>query len=743
MASPAVRIAILAQADQARKELRSLSSAAGDAGKAVEGSIGKLGGVARAGAAAAGVAAGAALAAGVSQALEQGNLSAKLGVQLGLTKDEAAKVGKLAGKVYADGFGQDVAQVNDAIKGVYQNIGKGNEQWTKKITQQVLSVADVFEQDLGGTTAAVGQILRTGLAKDAEEALDALAAGLQNGADKAGDLLDTFNEYGTQFREFGLNARQATGLLVQGLKAGARDADKVADAIKEFAIRAVDGSKLTSEGFRSIGLDAQRMADAIAAGGPRSADALDLTLDRLRAIKDPAERAQAAVQLFGTQAEDLGDALFALDLTTAEQGLGRVAGAAQGAVDAMGDTPAAKIETFKRKLSQGLVGVIGELITKFEGLSSAIPASYWDGLSGSLDSAGSAAGRVRDAFADLAAAITGQNDGYGAFLQGLRILQGAVDAASLVIGNLAFQLHTASAAAYSAKAGWLFLTGDVDGARDALDRAKQSTGQATAALEGQRLGVDKLRQNWQQGGLDIQRHQEGIAAKAAITAKSTGDQHDRAAKLAQGSYAVAAGSIGVSQGQIGASGSSAVVSRSHAVAASQTSGSWSHVPGAIKGYFARATLAGAGVSVMASFLSGARDVWNNQVAPWLAARAAQIKQLKGPPAKDRRLLIGAGRLVMAGFRDGLEREYGAVRASLEGFTRALPGDSATIGGLDLPAGRGGSPVGAQSAPVTIGQVTVNLAGSLDLSSPADRKAAAEAMVREIQEALVAYEGGRR
>jgi hypothetical protein len=52
-------------------------------------------------------------------------------------------------------------------------------------------------------------------------------------------------------------------------------------------------------------------------------------LDRLRAIKDPVKQSQAAVQLFGTQAEDLGKALYALDPSKAAAGMNKVAGAAR------------------------------------------------------------------------------------------------------------------------------------------------------------------------------------------------------------------------------------------------------------------------------------------------------------------------------------------------------------------------------------------------------------------------------
>jgi phage-related minor tail protein len=348
-----IRIAILAQAARARAEMTSTGEAASKMGDRIKKAE-----------AAAGAAAGAALVAGIAGALAQNDVTAKLQTQLGTTAERAGELGKVAGSLYARNFGTDLAQVGEAIRGVQQNIGslgEGAQGGIEGLTSKVLTLSNTFEQDLGGTSAAVGQLLRNGLARDADEALDIVTAGLQSGANKADDLLDTFTEYGTQFRKFGLDGKVATGLLSQGLKAGARDADTVADAIKEFSIRAIDGSKATVDGFKGIGLNAKKMQADIAGGGPRAAAALDLTLDRLRAVKNPAERSRLAVELFGTKAEDLGNALFALDPSTAVAGLGNVAGAAQRASDAMGSAPAAKIEAFKRSLTQGLAEAVGQL----------------------------------------------------------------------------------------------------------------------------------------------------------------------------------------------------------------------------------------------------------------------------------------------------------------------------------------------------------------------------------------------
>lgn len=327
-----------------------------------DGAASKFGGLFKAGMVGVGLAAGAVLAKGISDAISAEQSTDKLAAQLGLSPEEATRLGGVAGDLYAQAYGDSLGQVNEALKGAIQS-GLVDENATnaelESVTAKALDLAAAFDQDVNGATAAAGQLIRTGMAKDADEAFDIITRGFQEGVDKSGDFLDTINEYGTQFRKVGLDGAAMTGLLTQGLQAGARDADIVADSIKEFSIRAVDGSALTAESFGRLGLSGEEMAAKIAAGGPEAAAALDQTLDKLRAVEDPAERAQIAVGLFGTQAEDLGDALFALDPSEATKGLGDMAGAAEEMGATLNDNAATKIEAFKRGAMQGLTDFIG------------------------------------------------------------------------------------------------------------------------------------------------------------------------------------------------------------------------------------------------------------------------------------------------------------------------------------------------------------------------------------------------
>lgn len=306
---------------------------------------------------------GAAVLDGFGQAMEKQDAGALLTAQIGASNEESKKLGKISGDLYSNAFGESVGEVNDVLKTVFQSglaaVGDAEDD-IKAVTTQVMNYAKITGEEALPVTRAISQMLKTGLAKNATEAFDLLTRGVQKGLDKSEDLLDTVNEYGTQFRKVGLTGQQAFGLISQALQAGARDSDIAADAIKEFSIRAVDGSELSAQSFKTLGLNAKAMTAQFARGGPEAAKGLELVLDKLRGIKDPAVRSAAAVGLFGTQAEDLGDALYAMDLGTAAKEFGQVAGAAERAGDVINDTASNKLTTLKRSIQGSIVDAIGK-----------------------------------------------------------------------------------------------------------------------------------------------------------------------------------------------------------------------------------------------------------------------------------------------------------------------------------------------------------------------------------------------
>ncbi|PBC79894.1 phage-related minor tail protein [Streptomyces sp. TLI_235] len=304
-----------------------------------------------------------ALGKGVADSLDMSAASSKLAAQLGIGPEKSAELAKISASVYADAWGESAEEVNTAIKGVIQNMGDlGGAKGIKEATVKAEALAKTFDVDVSESTAAAGQLMRTGLAKDATEAFDIITAGMQTGVDKSGDLIDTVGEYSTQFRQLGLDGATATGILAQGLRAGARDADVVADSLKEFTLIAQSGSQASKDAFKELGLSGKEMQRVFVDGGPKAAAAFDTVMDRLRAMKDPVERNNTALALFGTKSEDVQKALLALDPSSAKAALGDVAGAADRMAKTVHDNPSAALEQFKRDAQMKLAEVGGKFV---------------------------------------------------------------------------------------------------------------------------------------------------------------------------------------------------------------------------------------------------------------------------------------------------------------------------------------------------------------------------------------------
>ncbi|MEW1754707.1 phage tail tape measure protein [Streptomyces angustmyceticus] len=349
-----------------RRELedpvRQSATRAGEQGG--EGLMAGLGGKMKAGALGLGVAVGALMVQGLEQSMAKQKATGQLKASLGLTAKDAQKAGQAAGALYSNAVTESVEEGAAAVKAI-MSAGiappKATTQQLASIATKVQDVSTLFETDLGQTANAVGQIMKTGLAKNSKEALDTITRGFQVMGPRADDLMDTFNEYSTIFRSLNLPVKTVTGLLSQGMKAGARDTDVVADALKEFQIRATDGSKASAAGFDALGLSAKGMTAQIAKGGKGASDGLQTVLDRLRGMKNPVDRNAAAVALFGTKAEDMGKALYALDPSKAVKDLGKVGGAAKQAGDDLRNNAGAKIEQFKRRALMA----IGDTVAKY------------------------------------------------------------------------------------------------------------------------------------------------------------------------------------------------------------------------------------------------------------------------------------------------------------------------------------------------------------------------------------------
>lgn len=289
----------------------------------------------------------------------------------GLDEPTAQRLGNAAGEAFANNFGESVEANMDATRLALQFDILDETSTTRDaqlVIQSLSGIADVLGEDVQPIARATSQAIRTGLVGSASEFFDVLATGAREGINAGDDLLDTFIEYSTHFRDLGLSGEEALGLLNQGLEGGAFNADKVADALKEMTIQlkpAADGSIAASDALNKLGFDAEDMSQKFVNGGPEARDALEQILTKLGDVEDGSERTAISLGLFGTQAEDMSQALSSLDLTSAVDQLNGVDGAAQRMFDTLSGNDASKIEQAQRNIEVAVQGIQGALAQAF------------------------------------------------------------------------------------------------------------------------------------------------------------------------------------------------------------------------------------------------------------------------------------------------------------------------------------------------------------------------------------------
>ncbi len=648
-----------------------------------------------------------------SMSFEAGN--DKLAAQLGATPEKAKQLGKAAGDLYSQNFGDSMGQVDEAISAVIRNVGgmrDASARDLKDVTASVLNVATAFDVDLGGTTNAVGQMMKTGLAANATQALDIITRGFQTGADKAGDLLDTLNEYGTQFRKLGLDGATAMGIITQGLQGGARDADIVADAIKEFSIRAIDGSDTTAQGFKLIGVNAKQMAADISKGGPSASAALDQVFDRLRAMKDPVKQSAAAVALFGTQAEDLGAALFTIDPSGAVAALGQVEGAATRMGNTLGDNTAGKLESFKRRAQLALAGVgdaVGPVLAVAPGLGGLVTVS---------DKLGPAFSKLGSGAASLATGVASGAASLASWAASSAVATArAVAQTVAIVAQKAAQLAAAAATNIVTAAQWL-LNAAMSANPLALIVIAIAAFVAALVLAYNKVGWfrDFIQAAMRVVGAVVSAVVDTIAAVIRGFVALWAAEWNAVAAVVS---AVAGAVRAVISAVVGAvrAAASAVSSAFQAVVGA-VSGAISGLINLVRGLPGRVLsglgnlgglLVEAGKDIIRGLIKGVQNMAGAIADAAKRVVTGAVDGVKhflhiGSPSK---LFATIGTQTMDGFRVGLESQYRTVRSSLAGFVDSLAGGPvtaplvATAGGSVTAGGRAARTAqGATGSPLT-------------------------------------------
>lgn len=296
--------------------------------------------------------------------LETQDATVKASTYFGETGKAAEETAGVIKDVYAEGVGDSMDSVSNAVITVKKNLKDLDETTLTHLTEQAITLDELYGIDMNETLRGVNSLMEQyGLT--AQQAMDYIVKGTQNGLDKTNELGDNLSEYSGKFAQAGYSAQEYFQLLQNGLDNGAYNLDKVNDAINEVTTRLVDGtiadslSKIdekTGEVQAGTGGWSKEVEDVFKQwqqGGATQKDVIDAIVTDIQNTENQQDKLNKAALAFGTMAED-GNAKFIESLTTVGDTYDDVAGSAENMFD-QSTTDSQTFEASMRQLEQSLV----------------------------------------------------------------------------------------------------------------------------------------------------------------------------------------------------------------------------------------------------------------------------------------------------------------------------------------------------------------------------------------------------
>lgn len=299
------------------------------------------------------IAAAGAAAFGAASSYEQA--TARIRTALGLTADEAERLGDVGEGIYEDGFGASLDEVSDALIIVRQVLGDIGDEDLTYVTTSALTLADALGMDVGESIRGVNALV-DGFGLSAAEAMDLFAAGAQDGLNYSDELGDNLAEYGPRFAQMGFSASEYFSILKAGTESGAYNLDKVNDFLNEFQTSLADGRM--DENIGRFSQSTQELFQAWKDGGATGQQMFEAVMGELAQMPDGFERASVASDLWSSLGEDNAMGVIT-SLAGVEDKYGDVSGAAGEAADSMSDSFASKAASAMREL-QGAIEPLGQ-----------------------------------------------------------------------------------------------------------------------------------------------------------------------------------------------------------------------------------------------------------------------------------------------------------------------------------------------------------------------------------------------
>lgn len=233
---------------------------------------------------------------------------------LGVTKNEAEDLGKVAEEVFRNNFGQSLGEAAEMVRNIRQEFKELSSKELESLTIDSAKIAQTFDEDQRKVAQSIKSVMEA-TGASAKEATDLIAKGFQEGLNVGDDLLDTLLEYGPQFKNAKINLGELYSLLQTGAAKGVLGTDKVADAFKEFGFIIADVTKNSSAAYAELGLNQQKMVDDINAGKLTQTEAFKIVQEKLAGVQGAADRTRLSFAMFSSAGEDLASLLTNVDLS--------------------------------------------------------------------------------------------------------------------------------------------------------------------------------------------------------------------------------------------------------------------------------------------------------------------------------------------------------------------------------------------------------------------------------------------
>ena len=231
----------------------------------------------------------------------------KFSAQTGITGKELEGFKDKIEGTWLKGYGDDIEEVAGAYSSFQRELSLSADE-TQNLTDKAFQLRDLFDVEIEDSLRGSTSLIKN-FGIDGTEAFDLITGGLQKAGDRAGDLIDTIDEYSLFFSKAGFSAEEMTSLLIAGVENGARNFDVLGDSVKEFQENLTQSGDEAYEMFEAIlgnGDEAKRLVDGVRDGTISVKDAFDQTATALSGMDDQIQQNTLGASVFGGLWSEVG-----------------------------------------------------------------------------------------------------------------------------------------------------------------------------------------------------------------------------------------------------------------------------------------------------------------------------------------------------------------------------------------------------------------------------------------------------